>query len=269
MESLSPTKVLIWAKTYPELSSKYRETVCTGGCLEDGTPIRLYPVPLRYLPAAKQYRLYSWVSVLLRRNPEDARPESFRLARGQLPEVLHCVGTENGWQARREIVFKRKDWHFRCARHLHAARMEKGTSLGVVPVRQVDEIGILERPDQERRTHEEKLRSWRARLSLFADDVGLQRHLAFLPWRFRVRWRCVEPECDGHSASVLDWGLNELARRDGPETARAKLEHLADPSEYELCLFLGNLKSRPHIFSIVGLWYPRRADQMQVDLFTP
>ena len=33
-------RVLIWGKTYPELSNKYTETVCTGGVLEDGRPIR-------------------------------------------------------------------------------------------------------------------------------------------------------------------------------------------------------------------------------------
>jgi hypothetical protein len=49
-----PTKVLIFGKTYPELSTKYVETVCTGGLLESGQPIRLYPVPLRYLEGENQ-----------------------------------------------------------------------------------------------------------------------------------------------------------------------------------------------------------------------
>ena len=34
-------KILIWGKTYPELSTKDLETVCTGGVTEDGRPIRL------------------------------------------------------------------------------------------------------------------------------------------------------------------------------------------------------------------------------------
>lgn len=36
-------RVLIWTKTYPELSTRYIETVCTAGVLEDGSPVR--PVP--------------------------------------------------------------------------------------------------------------------------------------------------------------------------------------------------------------------------------
>jgi len=41
------TKVLITVKTYPTLSAKYDELVCTAGFKEDGTWIRLYPVPFR------------------------------------------------------------------------------------------------------------------------------------------------------------------------------------------------------------------------------
>jgi hypothetical protein len=32
---------------------------------------------------------------------------------------------------------------------------------------------------------------------------------------------------------------------------------------------MGNIKSRQHIFSIVGLWYPQIVKQAQTSLFTP
>lgn len=38
------TKVLITVKTYPAISSKYDELVCTAGFREDGTWIRIYPI---------------------------------------------------------------------------------------------------------------------------------------------------------------------------------------------------------------------------------
>jgi hypothetical protein len=37
------TKVLISVKTYPTLSTKYNELVCTAGFLEDGSWVRIYP----------------------------------------------------------------------------------------------------------------------------------------------------------------------------------------------------------------------------------
>jgi hypothetical protein len=43
---MTKTKVLIAVKTYPSLSSKYDELVCTAGFLEDGSWIRVYPIPL-------------------------------------------------------------------------------------------------------------------------------------------------------------------------------------------------------------------------------
>jgi hypothetical protein len=41
------TKVLITVKTYPAISKKYEELVCTAGFREDGTWIRIYPVQFR------------------------------------------------------------------------------------------------------------------------------------------------------------------------------------------------------------------------------
>ena len=41
------TKVLIAVKTYPSISKKYDELVCTAGFLEDGSWIRLYPIQFR------------------------------------------------------------------------------------------------------------------------------------------------------------------------------------------------------------------------------
>jgi hypothetical protein len=40
-------KVLLTVTTYPLPSRSYDELVCTAGILEDGSWIRIYPVPLR------------------------------------------------------------------------------------------------------------------------------------------------------------------------------------------------------------------------------
>jgi len=42
-------RVYILVKTYPTISEKYAELVCTAGVLEDGSWIRLYPMPFRLL----------------------------------------------------------------------------------------------------------------------------------------------------------------------------------------------------------------------------
>lgn len=54
---MSKTKVLIAVKTYPTLSEKYDELVCTAGFLEDGSWIRTYPIPFRKLNYEKRYKI--------------------------------------------------------------------------------------------------------------------------------------------------------------------------------------------------------------------
>jgi len=44
---MAKERVLIAVKTYPTLSDKYLELSCTAGFREDGSWIRLYPIPFR------------------------------------------------------------------------------------------------------------------------------------------------------------------------------------------------------------------------------
>ena len=51
-------RVLITVKTYPTLSRKYGETVCTAGVRADGSWMRIYPVPFRRLEEEEQYKKF-------------------------------------------------------------------------------------------------------------------------------------------------------------------------------------------------------------------
>jgi hypothetical protein len=95
-------KVLITVKTYPTVSTKYSELVCTAGFREDGSMIRLYPIPFRDLPYESQYKKYEWIEVDAERNPNDFRPESYR-PRGSI-RVVGNVPPGKAWDARRAIV---------------------------------------------------------------------------------------------------------------------------------------------------------------------
>jgi hypothetical protein len=46
-------RILITVKTYPMLSKKYGELVCTVGLRENGEWIRIYPVPFRQLESVR------------------------------------------------------------------------------------------------------------------------------------------------------------------------------------------------------------------------
>lgn len=71
-------KVLITVKTYPSISEKYHELVCTAGFRENGTWVRIYPIQFRKKPYNEQYSKYQWIEIDLVKNTHDFRKESYR-----------------------------------------------------------------------------------------------------------------------------------------------------------------------------------------------
>ena len=97
---MATQRVLITVKTYPTLSRKYGETVCTAGVREDGTWVRIYPVPFRRLEEAEQYRKFDWIEAGLVKSKSDHRPETHHPADiTKLIPFAH-MGTEDGWRER-------------------------------------------------------------------------------------------------------------------------------------------------------------------------
>jgi len=99
------TKVLITVKTYPSLSAKYGELVCTAGFLEDGSWIRLYPIPFRKLKKDVKYTKYQWIELDIVNNDKDFRPESFRPVALDTPiTLMNTIDTKGNCYKRKQIV---------------------------------------------------------------------------------------------------------------------------------------------------------------------
>jgi len=106
-------RILITVKTYPTLSRKYGETVCTAGVREDGSWIRIYPVPFRRLDEAEQYRKFDWIECDLVRGHKDPRPETHHpIDMKQLVPVGH-MDTADNWRERRRLLLGRSTVHNR------------------------------------------------------------------------------------------------------------------------------------------------------------
>ena len=103
------TKVLIAVKTYPTISTKYEELVCTAGFLEDGSWIRIYPIQFRKKSYQQQYSKYEWIELDLVKNTADFRPESFRPKTHETK--INIIGRiepdGNTWAERRKIVLNK------------------------------------------------------------------------------------------------------------------------------------------------------------------
>lgn len=102
------TKVLITVKTYPTLSTKYDELVCTAGFLDDSSWVRIYPIPFRKLDYDKRYSKYDWVEIDLVKNGSDFRPESQKPKSIETAfNVVGHINTDNSWYERKNIVLKK------------------------------------------------------------------------------------------------------------------------------------------------------------------
>ena len=94
------------------------------------------------------------------------------------------------------------------------------------------------------------------------------KELEYLPHDIKLRWSCAErcPECKKHPHDMraLDWGLLELARREGWDKARQKLEEISNLATHDFRIFMGNFRLHAHNFGIIGMWYPKKRAQLSL-----
>ena len=99
-------RILVTVKTYPTMSTKYGETVCTAGIREDGTWVRIYPVPFRRLGEEEQYKKFDWIEAQFQKSSRDRRPESLNpMDVRELLKTGH-IGTSDNWSERRRLVLE-------------------------------------------------------------------------------------------------------------------------------------------------------------------
>src|SRR5947208_472958 len=100
-------ELLVNCKTYPAVSTKYIETVCTGGVERDGTFVRLYPVPFRLLEQNERYERWDVIRVQAFRDTKDTRPESWHYKNGTPIEIVDQLTSEKQrWDWMKKVVFQ-------------------------------------------------------------------------------------------------------------------------------------------------------------------
>jgi hypothetical protein len=96
--------MLVTAKTYPTLSSRHNEVVCTAGITNKGAMMRIYPICYRSLPKEQRSKKYQWIAFKAVRDLRDPRIESYRLA-GNI-NILEAVTIQKEWLTRKSFVLK-------------------------------------------------------------------------------------------------------------------------------------------------------------------
>lgn len=286
---MQPTRerILITVKTYPTLSQKYGETVCTAGLREDGSWMRIYPVPFRRLDDIQRYKKYDWIEGLFLRNESDHRHETFRPANIDEVKRINHIGTEDGWRARKEIVLGKARVETKFTPLCDNIKKELATAPSLAVFKPTKVLGFEEEPD-EREWDKKRLENMRnlSRQTEF-DFIRESWRLTFdvitkLPYKFYYHFL----DADGRKSrlQVLDWECGQLYwncyRSSPPDLDEQSKERFAVKKvketyfdkfvETDLHFFLGTLQKFHGLsdtpWNIVGTFSPPVQNQMELAL---
>jgi hypothetical protein len=260
------TKVLITVKTYPTLSSRYDELVCTAGFREDGAWIRIYPVPFRKKSYSEQYKKYDWIEVDLVKSTSDFRPESYRpqTIDTEIIVVGH-IDTDNNWEERKKICLGKI--YYNLTKLIAEARNKDiCTSLAVFkPTEILDFTAELVARDWDK----DKLAKLN-QLNLFETvKDGKFEVVQKLPYKFKFRFK--DNQGTESNMMIEDWETGQLfwnclARHEGDEQkaiADVRKKYFDDFAKTKnLHFFLGTTQQYHHVapnpFIIIGTFHPKK-----------
>lgn len=275
---MSLTKVLITVKTYPTLSEKYDELVCTAGFRENGTWIRIFPVPFRKLNYESRYKKWHWIELDLVKNTSDYRPESYRPRDIENEiRILDEIDTKHSWALRRNIALS---YVYTNMTELLAETKVKGTSLAVLKPTEILDF-IWEACDREwDKKKMDAVYANQAQGSLFdlEDTKQIFRVVKKLPYKFSYIFKTEDNIT--RTLMIEDWELgmlywNCLKDAKGDETiACHKVKEKYFNWMYMHCdlhFFMGTTKQfhniAPNPYIIIGTFYPPKIDKQQLRLF--
>lgn len=268
-------RVLITVKTYPTLSRKYGETVCTAGVREDGSWIRIYPVPFRRLDEAEQYRKFDWLHCELIKSRSDPRPETRHpAAMDQLRPVGH-MGTSDEWRERRQLLLQTATVYTRLEPLIEGAKDNRLSLAVFKPTRITGFICENETREWDPAKVTE-LRNRTRQEEMFEDETWRQTFqlIPKLPYSFSYRFE----DADGRPSElqVLDWEIgalywNCLRSCDGDESAalaKVRAKYLDEFASRDLHFFVGTTQQfhfiAPNPWVIIGVFPIPPARQMQL-----
>jgi hypothetical protein len=258
--------LFIVTKTYPAISKKYRETVCTAGILLDNdlnplSWIRIYPIRFRLLDDGNQFKRWSIISAEIEKNDKDFRSESYRI-NDQSIQLIQKISTEDNWSNIKRLVLPFKT-------QSTAEIRDRGDSLGIIKPLLIKKT--FSKTDS---------REWDAKQQAILDQTDLfepLKDLEKIPYKFGYEF--LEEDNSSHSYTINDWEIVQLYRncrfkssykdkldkeKDAVEKVIQKLETFA--KEKDLHFVLGNMKNHPQNFMIIGLFYPPIVQSEQLSL---
>ena len=269
-------KVFIVVKTYPTISQKYIETVCTAGFREDGSWIRLYPIPFRFLQKEQRYKKYQWIEAELVRNDKyDPRPESYRIHNVDdvkpLGEII-SPGSNGQWEERRKLVLEGKKIYTNTKELISLARENK-LSLAIFKADEIVKFIVEPIAPKDLQKSQKKVNEVLHQLkqgNLFSQqDLEDYKTMPMIPYTFSYQFK--DDTGKESTLRILDWEIFQLylncCKNSDEQTAIAKVsrKYTDFVNNKDLYLFLGTTlewhKRGKNPFVIIGIFYPPQITQ--------
>jgi len=262
------TKVLITVKTYPAISSKYDELVCTAGFKEDGTWIRIYPIQFRKKSYGEQYKKYDWIELDLVKNESDFRPESYRpYSHKSEIKIIEHLDTANNWAIRKQFALN-KIYHNLTELIAEAHNKSICTSLAVFKPTKILDFAIEEVSREWDKGKLAKLEAERLQGNLFEQPENPFEVVKKLPYKFSY----VFEDNQGKQSKLMieDWEIGQLywnclSKYEGDESKAVQdvkkkyFDDFAKTKDLHLYLGTSQLHHYPsrNPFMIIGTFHPK------------
>ena len=285
---MARVRFLLTVTTYPLPSRRYDELVCTAGICEDGSWIRIYPMPLSFLKEQKlkgnvKVRKYTWLEldVVPRANSgKDFRPESYSPVSYDFKDLVYGehIDTKSNWAERKKWCLK--NVYTNLTQLIAESQAPTNKSLATFKPAKIVDFKI-ESDDREWKE------SWKAnfvqyQLNFDNPEQVIKRNIPRkLPYRFSYVF--VDDEGRESTLMIEDWEIEELyfncLKTYGSESVACQKvkEKYFDTytTNHDVYLFLGtqfqhHVRRAKNPFVIIGVFAPHKAhkeDPNQLSLF--
>lgn len=270
-------KILLTVTTYPLPSRSYDELVCTAGLLEDGSWIRLYPVPLSFLTQLKhegvvQTTKYTWIELNVKPRTDDFRPESHSPADYQFKDLVigEHLGTEHNWERRKEICLKKV--YTNLTQLIEDSKDPGNVSLATFQPSRITAFEV----EKDESDWKEVWTQLKKQQTLFPEQESSGVQIKKVPYKFYYRFQ----DDKGRSARLMieDWEIGQLywnCLRDSQNDEQKAIEKVKLKYDVEfrlekdIFLFLGTTKEwhrrrSANPFVIIGVFYPKKEKQLSL-----
>lgn len=274
-------RILITVKTYPTLSSSYGELVCTAGLREDGSWIRIYPIPFRSLNEYEKFEKYRFVNATVIRNTKDPRPESHKIDLTSLEVDEERLGTKDCWRDRRKWVTGNNSIIYTNLNEI-IHRANKENSLSLVTFKPTRILDFIAEEETERNWDSKKLTQLANHANqdeMFPEfqPEKLTKLMDKLPYKFYYQLEDDEGKksrmmIEDWEIGMLYWNSLKSSSSEAEAIQKVRQKYLDTFIEKDLYLFLGTTRQWHGIgknpFVIIGVFYPPFQNQPELDMFS-